>query len=259
MNYLLWILQRLYFIYAITIFIILMLIIFPFVVIASFFGRIKGGNMVFKLCNTWADFCFPLVFISCKTIFEAPHDKNKAYIFVCNHQGYGDAPFLAKIFRQPLRVLGKAEMATIPIFGFIYKMAVVTVDRGSVTDRAQSIRVITSLVTKKISVLIFPEGTFNRTGNPLKEFYNGAFRIAIETQTPIKPILFLDSFDRIPNKLWNLNPGRARAVFLDEIPVAGLTMNDISQLKQKTFEIMSDKLREYKASWIKDKSVVDSQ
>jgi 1-acyl-sn-glycerol-3-phosphate acyltransferase len=33
---------------------------------------------------------------------------------------------------------------------------------------------------------IFPEGTFNETGKPLKSFYDGAFRISIETRTPVK-------------------------------------------------------------------------
>jgi 1-acyl-sn-glycerol-3-phosphate acyltransferase len=244
-------LQRLYFVYAFTIFLLIMLLIFPAAVIASLWGRVKGGNAVYRLCNLWADICFPLIFIFSKRKFEAPHDGDKAYIFVANHQSYGDAAFLARVIRQPLRVLGKAEMAGIPIFGFIYKMAVVAVDRKSIENRAQSIRIIRSLVNKKISVLIFPEGTFNRTGNPLKEFYNGAFRIAIETQTPVKPILFLDTFDRLPYGLWNLNPGKCRAVFLNEIPVAGLTMSDLSSLRQKIFDIMSDKLREYGASWIK--------
>ncbi len=39
--------------------------------------------------------------------------------------------------------------------------------------------------------MVFPEGTFNMTTEPLKEFYDGAFRVAIETQTPVKPVLFL--------------------------------------------------------------------
>jgi 1-acyl-sn-glycerol-3-phosphate acyltransferase len=48
-------------------------------------------------------------------------------------------------------------------------------------------------------------------------------------------------------------------VFLDEIPVAGLTLNDMSKLKQKVFDIMSEKLREYNASWIRAESPVGSQ
>ena len=45
--------------------------------------------------------------------------------------------------------------------------------------------------------MVFPEGTFNMTTQPLKEFYDGAFRVAIETQTPVKPVLFLDAYSRM--------------------------------------------------------------
>ena len=256
MKYLLWLPRRVYFIYAFISFLTVMLVIFLFAIVASFWGRVKGGNAIYKLCNLWADICFSLSFIFSSRKFEAPHDDKRPYIFVATHQSWLDAAFVPKVIRQPLRILGKAEMAKIPVFGSIYKNVVVTVDRKNMENRAQSIRIIMSLINKGISVLIFPEGTFNRTGKPLKEFYNGAFRIAIETQTPIKPILFLDTFARLPYSLWNLNPGKCRAVFLDEIPVAGLKLNDMSKLKQKVFDIMSGKLREYKAGWIK---TVDSQ
>ena len=102
-----------------------------------------------------------------------------------------------------------------------------------------------------ISIFLFPEGTFNLTAEPLRDFFDGAFRIAIESQIPIKPVLFLDGYDRMHYKsLFSLNPGRSRSVFLDEIAVEGLTLNDVETLKQKVFDIMGKKLRHYKAGWL---------
>jgi len=252
MKYLFTFLQRLYFIYAFSIFLIVMLLIFPFVLIASFFGKIRGGNITYRLCMLWGDIVFRLIFIFPKRLFESPHDKNRSYIFVTNHISYVDACLLVMAFRQPLRVLGKIEMTRIPVFGFIYKNVVVTVDRSSLENRAQSFRIIKSLANKGISVLFFPEGTFNKTGNPLKEFYNGAFRVAIETQTPIKPVLFLDTYDIMPGGLASFNPnrGRCRILYLNEIPVTGMTVANVQSLKRKVFDIMSEKLREYKAGWL---------
>lgn len=100
--------------------------------------------------------------------------------------------------------------------------------------------------------MVFPEGTFNMTGQPLKEFYDGAFRIAIETQTPVKPVLFLDTYDRMHyGRLLSITPGRSRIVYLDEISVAGMTVKEVTQLREKTFRIMEEKLRAYQASWIR--------
>jgi 1-acyl-sn-glycerol-3-phosphate acyltransferase len=256
MKFLFKILQRIYFLYSIIVFLLIMLLLFIPTLIASVWGRIKGGNFVYKLTKIWADVCFAFCFIFTKIKFESPHNPNRAYIFVVNHISYIDAGFLPKVFRQPLRILGKAEMTKIPIFGSIYSKVVVPVYRDRAHDRARSMQIVKSLVNKKISVLIFAEGTFNQTGKPLKDFYNGAFRIAIDTQTPIKPVLFLDTYARMPGSLWTLNPGKCRAIYLDEISVEGLTLDDLPALKEKTHNIMSERLRAYGAIWIKDEQEI---
>lgn len=207
---------------------------------------------MFRICMIWADVWFFLIFIWHKKIFEAPHDKTRPYIFVSNHISYLDAAIIPKAFRQPVRPLGKAEMSKVPVFGFIYRNAIVTVDRSSPTNRANSIRVLKSLIKKGISVMVFPEGTFNMGTAPLKDFYDGAFRVAIETQTPVKPVLFLDAYRRMPyQSLFLLTPGQNRIVYLDEIPVDGYTVSDVAKLKDNIYRIMEEKLIAYNAGWRK--------
>ena len=90
------------------------------------------------------------------------------------------------------------------------------------------------------------------THHPLKQFYDGAFRIAIETQTPILPTLFLDTYDRLNYKsIFSLNPGKCRAVYLPETSTAGLSAEDLPMLKEKIYRQMEDGLFRYKASWIR--------
>jgi 1-acyl-sn-glycerol-3-phosphate acyltransferase len=121
------------------------------------------------------------------------------------------------------------------------------VDRSSPEARARSVRALRSALRKNISIFIFPEGTLNETGEPLKEFYDGAFRLAIEMQTPVKPLLFLDTVDRLHyNSNFSLTPGRSRVVHLPQVEVAGLTLSDVKQLKQKVHDIMEAGLRKYR-------------
>jgi len=209
--------------------------------------------MTIRLCMLWADIWFLLIFIFHKRIYEASHDKKKSYIFLSNHISYLDAAILVKAYRQPIRPLGKVEMSKVPVFGLIYRNAIVTVDRSSATNRASSIRILKSVINKGISVMVFPEGTFNMTTAPLKEFYDGAFRVAIETQTPIKPVLFLDAYRRMPyESLFLMTPGRSRILYLNEIPVSGYTIADLAKLKEEVYVIMEKKLIEYNAAWRKE-------
>ena len=253
MKYLVYPIRIVYFVYAIITFLLSMFLVLPLVILGSFFGKIKGGNFVFSVCGVWADLWLFSIGVYHRNLYEVPHDKSRQYIFVANHLSYLDAPVLVKTVRQPVRVLGRSEMSRLPFFGFIYRNAIVTVDRSSQKNRARSVRILKSVLRKGISIFIFPEGTLNETGRPLKDFYDGAFRIAIETQTPIKPILFLDSFNRLHyESILSLSPGRSRSVFLKEISVAGLHTHDVKTLKEKVFALMQEKLIQYNAEWIRN-------
>lgn len=252
MRQLLFPLRLIYTIYASAIFLAVMFVIFPFVIIASFFGKVRGGNIIYKLCHWWADVVLFCCGIFHRNIYEVPHNKKEQYVFVMNHISYMDIPIMMQAIRkQYFRVLGKYELSKVPVFGFIYKSAAVTVDRSSAENRAQSLIRLKAIIRKGISIIIYPEGTFNTTRKPLAEFYDGAFKIAIETQTPIKPVLLLDTYDRFNYKsFFSLTPGKSRAVYLAPISVDGLTLHDTAMLKEKVFKLMEERLVYYRGSWI---------
>lgn len=243
--------QIIYVLYAFVTFVALMLPVFIWSLLMLPLGRIKGGNLVYYGCVVWADIWFALVFIFHKNVFIEKIKKGQSYIFVSNHISYLDSAIIPKTFRKPVRPLGKVEMSKVPIFGFIYKNVIVTVDRSSAGNRAKSVKVLKSILKKGISVLVFAEGTFNVTHKPLKEFYDGAFRIAIETQTPIKPVLLLNSYDRMHYKsIFALNPGKSRAIFLPAVSVEGMTLDDTLTLKEEVYKMMEQELLKHKAKWI---------
>lgn len=245
MNLLLKPLRVIYVIYAAVIYLGIMFLILPPIFLASLLGKHKGGNIIFYFLRFWAHAWFPMVGMPVKRIYKCEKD-NDPCIFVVNHRSYLDAAIAVKVMRLPFRPLGKVELSKVPAFGFIYKNSVVAVDRSSAPARARSVREMMSALKAGISILVFPEGTTNESNQPLRPFHNGAFRMAIEMQIPIKPVLYLDAGERLPANFMKISPGKCRVVFLPPVSVTGLTLDDINTLKQKVYDIMDTELRKYK-------------
>ena len=111
--------------------------------------KLKGGNILLKFARFWAD-AFFLAGIKHENIYEEVHDPDKEYIFVSNHISYLDIPMMMKAIRgQHIRILGKAEMAKIPVFGFIYKQGVVLVNRESARQRLKSVENLILFLNKR--------------------------------------------------------------------------------------------------------------
>ena len=122
------------------------------------------------------------------------------------------------------------------------------VDRGNPEKRAESLRNLKMALEKHISIFIFPEGTFSMTEEyPLKSFYNGAFKLAIEMNIPIQPVLLIDSVDRMHfSSALTLTPGKHRVVYLETVEVSDYTMDQMDALKDLVYKKMDEGMRRYR-------------
>lgn len=236
-------------IYGFAMFVVLMLLLLPFFVIAFFLPSPSNGNMVFMLCRIWARIFFFITCIRYVALRKATLLKDQPYIFVSNHISYIDIPMMVlSTSGKNIRILGKAEMGKIPVFGFIYKMGTVSVNRKNPEERQKSVERLKFFLQKNVSIFICPEGTFNMTGKPLKEFYDGAFKIAVETSTPVVPIIFADTYSRLNFKsIFSLTPGKCRAIILPPVSAEGM---DVQELKEEVFDIMKTAIEKENAPWI---------
>lgn len=174
--------------------------------------------------------------------------KNKAYIFVVNHSSYLDAIAVVRAIPQSFKPLGKVEMVKVPIFGMIYKRLVILIDRRSKESRERCVVALKEEIARGQSILIFPEGTMNRADKLLGDFYDGAFKIAIETQTPILPFTIINTKELMPrNNALAIKNGVIKCVFSPEIDVKGLKIEDLEQLKNRVYKEMEAHLTAQKS------------
>jgi 1-acyl-sn-glycerol-3-phosphate acyltransferase len=82
---------------------------------------------------------------------------------------------------------------------------------------------------------------------PLKPFYNGAFKLAIEMNIPIQPVLMIDAVDRMHfDNVFTLSPGINRVVYLPTVEVTGYTIDQVELLKDHVYNRMDEGLRRYR-------------
>lgn len=172
-------------------------------------------------------------------------NPKKPYVYVANHRAIADVFIIAAVIPGNFNPLMKAEAGRYPIMGYLFHQFCVMVDRKNAESRRKSLMQLKERVRRGNSILVFPEGSRNKSKEtPLKPFYAGAFRIAIDLQIPVVPITFLGTRDVFPNDKLPIHPAMITCIFGTPIETKGMTSKDIHQLKQTTFNIIEKNLLE---------------
>lgn len=168
-------------------------------------------------------------------------DILKSVVIVGNHSSTLDMFTCMSGIPYPFRGLAKAELQHYPVINILFRTLSIFVDRSNASSRAEGLDRCRKILKEGTSIFIMPEGTRNRTPDPLLPFKDGAFRLAIETQTPIQPFVVLHC--RLVYPMWSklmLRPGRMVLKFLPQVDVAGYTLEDVTILKEKVWHQMEE-------------------
>ncbi len=162
-------------------------------------------------------------------------DARRPYVVVANHESYADV-FLISCFPWEMKWLSKDTMFKIPCMGWMMQMAGdIKLVRGDRDSTINAIAQCRDRLAKKVSVMIFPEGTRSKTQEMLP-FKDGAFRLAIENQAPVLPIAVAGTRNAMAKGTFRFLRARALAQVLEPIDTTGMTMDDIGRLKQMARE-----------------------
>lgn len=166
-------------------------------------------------------------------------EKGKVYVVTANHTSFLDVPVLTPFVPGPNKTIAKIEMSRIPIFGLVYKRGSVLVDRSDKESRKKSYIQMLHVLQTGMHMCIYPEGTRNKTGLPLKEFHDGAFRLAFDAEKDIIPAIILNTKKiLLPEKGFYFKPHKIELHFLPSVSFA--QFNNFEELKAEVKNIMAD-------------------
>lgn len=233
--------RNLWAIYAMVLFLALMAITMPiFLLNMAFLPEEKSlrRNIAF-LHHVFTPTFLSLVGIRVKIVGREKLDASRSYVIIGNHNSALDFIVNAAAFPGVFRFLAKQELHKVPVFGWVVKKMCLSVDRRSAMSRARSVVELKQQLAAGWSIFIYPEGGRNRTGEPLAPFYDGAFRIAIQTKAPIaiQTIVNIKDIASTARSI-DLKPGTVRIIWEEPIETSGIRTEDIPELKDRVRNIM---------------------
>ena len=225
-------------------FMVVVIIFTPlFAVFLGIYGRKYSMKCVWINTHFLSPFLIAVSLIRLRVFGKEKVDKNATYVFVANHASQVDIIASASAMPQPIRFLAKAEIKHIPVFGYMVKMLAIMVDRKSKESREKSVQYMVDELHKGNSLFIYPEGTRNRTDQPLKEFKDGAFRVAVLAGVPIVVQTLVGAKKVNDPKGLQLYPGKVDVYFSDPIETKNMTVDDVPALKERVMMEMLGHLK----------------
>lgn len=168
-------------------------------------------------------------------------DPRRPYVVVANHESFVDMILISHLPWE-MKWMSKDMLFKIPFLGWMMRMAGdIYLVRGSKASIVKAVEGSHDRLRKRVSVMMFPEGT--RTGDGgLGPFKDGAFRIAIDAQVPILPLVLNGTREALNKGDWRMNVTSAEVRVLEPIPTAGLTSADVADLRDRTRQLIADEL-----------------
>lgn len=118
-------------------------------------------------------------------------------VIVPNHDSLADILVCGALFR-PFKFVSKESVFKVPVLGWAMRMLdyipLRRGDRESVVAMMQACR---DTLNNEHPVLLFPEGTRSEDG-ALRPFKDGAFQLAVETNSPVFPVVLAGTRDALP-------------------------------------------------------------
>ena len=198
----------------------------------------KGQDIFIKIARAWMRVWLTL--IGCQFVVKGKENfkKGESYIITCNHNSFLDPPLSSPFIQGPNKTIAKADFDKVPLFKYYYRKGGVLINRKSEESRRRGYEKMKNVLATGMHMCIYPEGTRNRTEEPLKSFHNGAFRLATETGHAIMPAVILNTKSVLPpHKTMYGWPGKIEIHFLPPIAPANRTTEE---LKDHVFQIMKD-------------------
>jgi 1-acyl-sn-glycerol-3-phosphate acyltransferase len=214
-------------------------------IFALIFSLDRTFYLYFKLSKVFSKGIFLISGIKLSVSGLENFDHKKIYVFVSNHSSQYDIPSLQYTIPIPISIVFKKELGKIPLFGWQLRTGpYIMIDRSNTESALKSIeKAKKRMVEKKLSPLVFAEGTRSKTGE-VQSFKRGAFYLASKVGFPIVPVSVSGASKILPKGKFKIKRGTIFVHF--DMPISTeniINRRDELELMEKVRDIVIKNLK----------------
>ena len=185
----------------------------------------RDGRFAHWCARTWSRLILATTGVDVTVVGLDRLEREKAYVFVSNHQSIYDIPILFWSLPYQIRIIAKASLGNFPFLGWhLRRTGHILVDRRR-PDRSKIFGRASRLMREGLSLIVFPEGTRSRDGR-VAPFKGGSFYLALQAGLPVVPLSVVGSRHVMLKGRLATYPGRVTLVVHEPIDTTDVVGGD---------------------------------
>ena len=194
--------------------------------------------------SVWGDLAASAAGIDLRVEGQENLWSHRPAVFIFNHQSGLELVLMLKMLRKDFTGIAKQELRNNPIFGPLFRAAgVVFVDRSDTAKAIEALEPAVEALRHGRSLIIAPEGTRSTTAH-VGRFKKGAFRLAMDANVPVVPVVFRNVLDALPKGAVIVRPAVIEAVVLPPLDTSTWTLetleDEIQLVRNRYVEVLDE-------------------
>lgn len=214
----------------------------PFLILAKIKLRTLNpeeyNRYIHRIVSSWAYFNVKTSGAKFKIDGLENIPKDKAVVFVSNHQGDFDIAAFLAFLPVPHGYVAKIEITQIPLVrGWMKSMRCVFIDRKSLRQTAGAMSQGIKTLAEGHSLVLFPEGTRSKS-DTMGEFKVASFKLATKAKVPIVPVSINGTYQIMEANKGLIKPANVYVKIHPAIPTDNISIEDATMLPGQVSDII---------------------
>ncbi len=181
--------------------------------------------------------------LSVSGLENIPTDRGS--VLIGNHRSYFDIVLLFPLMPRPTGFLAKDNLLKVPLLTtWMRNIHCLFLNRAETREGMKTILDAINEVKSGISLVIFPEGTREKTEGEVAAFHAGSFKVATKAGAPVVPVCLTHTGQVLEDHWPKTRPVNVKIIFGEPVETAGMSREEHVKLPERIRGWISETYKE---------------